>query len=162
MIVSMVIRKIKQEDNIAIAAVVKQVMEEFNADPKTTILGDPSLHTMYQNYQEPRSVYYVIEIDGKVLGGCGIRRLDGGDNTICELQRMFLLNEVRGKGIGKQLLGLCLSEAKKFNYKQVYLESLKQMTGAISLYENAGFKRIQKSLGNTGHGGCDVNMILNI
>lgn len=158
----MTIRKIRPEDNVAIAAVVKEVMEEFNADPKTTVLGDPSLHTMYQNYQEPRAVYYVIEINGKVAGGCGVRKLDGGDENICELQRMFLLKETRGKGIGKELLQLCLSEAKGFGYKQMYLESLKQMTGAIALYESAGFKRLSEPLGNTGHGGCDVNMILDL
>lgn len=158
----MIIRKIRPEDNVAIAEVVKQVMEEFNADPKTTVLGDPSLHTMYQNYQEPGAVYYVAEIDGKVVGGCGIRKLNGSDENICELQRMFLLNDIRGKGIGKKLLQLSLSEAKKFRYKQIYLESLKQMTGAISLYESAGFKRLVKPLGNTGHGGCDVNMILDL
>jgi putative acetyltransferase len=155
----MIIRKIRPEDNKNIAAIVKQVMEEFNADPKTTVLGDPSLHTMFENYQESRAVYYVVELNGTVLGGCGVRKLDGGDETICELQRMFLLKETRGKGIGKKLLQMCLSEAKNFGYHQMYLESLKQMSGAIALYEAAGFKRIATPLGNTGHGGCDVNMI---
>jgi putative acetyltransferase len=159
---SMIIRKIAAEDNIAIAAIVKQVMEKFKADPKTTVLGDPSLHTMYQNYQEPQSVYYVVEINGEITGGCGIRKLSGSDGNICELQRMFLLNESRRKGIGKKLLQLCLTEAKNFGYKQVYLESLKQMTEAIMLYESSGFKRLSKPLGETGHGGCDVNMILDL
>jgi putative acetyltransferase len=158
----MIIRKIKQEDNAAIAAIVKQVMEEFNADPKTTVLGDPSLHTMFQNYQQPGAIYYVVEIDNKIIGGCGIRKLDGADNSICELQRMFLLPETRGKGIGKKLIELCINDAKHFNYKKIYLESLKQMSGAIFLYEKSGFKRISQPLGNTGHGGCDVNMILGL
>jgi putative acetyltransferase len=158
----MIIRKIKQEDNVAIAAIVKQVMEEFNADPKTTVLGDPSLHTMFQNYQQPGAIYYVVEIDNKIIGGCGIRKLDGADNRICELQRMFLLPETRGKGVGKKLIELCINDAKRFNYKKIYLESLKQMSGAIALYERSGFKRISQPLGNTGHGGCDVNMILDL
>lgn len=156
------IRKIEAIDNVPIAKIVSQVMQEFGADPKTTVLGDPSLHTMYENYQLPGSVYYVVELDHKIVGGCGIKQLDGSKENICELQRMFLLSDARGKGIGKKLLQVCLEAAKQFDYKRIYLESLSQMKDAAGLYEYAGFTRISNSLGNTGHGGCNVFMILDI
>jgi len=156
------IRKIEEKDNPLIARIVKEAMEEFGADPKTTVLGDPSLHTMYQNYQEPRSVYFVVEVNGTVIGGCGLKHLDGSTENICELQRMFFTQEARGKGIGKKILEICVKEARNFNYKQMYIESLSNMHSAIALYEKSGFKRIPHALGKTGHGGCDVNMILDL
>jgi putative acetyltransferase len=158
----MVIRRIEPGDNTAIADVVRAVMTEFGADPKTTVLGDHTLNTMYENYQEKGAGYYVVEVDGQIIGGAGIRRLDGAGETICELQRMFLLPEGRGKGIGRQLMTVCLEDAKKFGYKTIYLESLSNMRDAIGLYHKTGFQPIEKAMGNTGHGGCNVYMTLNL
>ncbi len=154
----MLIREINEQDNKIIASIIRTVMTEFDADPKTTILGDPTLDTMYQNYRSPKSVYYVIEENGTVVGGCGIRHLDNSEENICELQRMFLLPSSRGKGYGKTLIDLCLKKAREFGYEKIYLETLSQMKRAISIYELSGFRKIESPLGNTGHGGCNVYM----
>jgi putative acetyltransferase len=157
------IRLITPEDNAAIADVVRKVMTEFGADPKTTILGDPALNTMFQNYDDKKSIYFVVEDDrGRIIGGSGLKHLDGSTENICELQRMFLLSEGRGKGIGKRLINLCITKAKEFGYNQMYLESLSNMNDAMALYTASGFKRIPASLGNTGHGGCNVFMIMDL
>ena len=156
------IRKIKPEDNKIIESIIKEVMTEFGADPKTTVLGDPSIHSMYENYQTKNAIYYVALSEDKIVGGCGIKKLDGTNENICELQRMFLLSEARGKKIGKQLLELCKNKAREFGYEKIYLESLKQMESARALYEKQGFSPIDHPLGNTAHGGCDIWMVLNL
>jgi putative acetyltransferase len=156
------IRVITPQDNKAIAEVVRSVMTEFGADPATTILGDPQLDHMFENYQDKDSVYYIVESEGKVVGGAGIKHLDGSKENICELQRMFLLPEARGKGIGRKLMELCITKARDFNYDQIYLESLSSMKEAILLYQMSGFIRINKPMGNTGHGGCNVFMAMNL
>ncbi len=153
------IREIVSSDNDRILDIIREVMTEYKGDPETTILGDPSINHMYENYRESRAVYFVAEIDGKVIGGCGIRRLEGCVDQTCELQRMFLLADARGKGIGKQLLALSLQKAAEFGYKQVYLETLPHMKSAIGLYEKAGFTYLDNALGSTGHTGCNVWMI---
>ena len=156
------IRQISFADNKTIASIIKEVMMEFRADPTTTVLGDPTIHTMYENYQASNAIYYVALLNNKIVGGCGIRKLEGTRKNICELQRMFLLPDARGKKIGKQLMDLCIVAAKKFRYDKIYLESLKQMESARVLYEIQGFVSIKKPLGNTAHGGCDVWMIMNL
>ncbi len=156
------IREIEEKDNYIIAEVIKQVLIEFHADPKTTFLGDPAINTMYYNYQSPKSVYFIVEENDVVLGGCGINRLDEGDSGICELQRMFLLPAARGKGYGKLLMDACISKAMEFGFDEIYLESLTQMIGAIKLYERSGFQYIDNPKGNTGHGGCNVFMVLDL
>lgn len=156
------IREIQTEDNPAIASIIKQVMTEFGADPKTTVLGDSSLDTMFENYTENRGIYFIAMDDNKILGGAGIKKLDGSEDSICELQRMFLLPEARGKNIGRQLLELCITKAKEFGFNQIYLESLKQMKSAKKLYQKFSFKEIPKPMGNTGHCGCDVYMFLDL
>lgn len=158
----MVIRRIQQEDNHIIELIIRKVMSEFNTDPTTNILGDPTLPRMHETYLEHGAVYFVVELDGKIVGGCGIRQLDGSIENICELQRMFLLPEARGMGIAKELINLCINKAREYSYDQIYLETLSEMHNAIRLYTNTGFIKIDAALGATGHGGCNVHMILDL
>ena len=156
----MLIREITLQDNQIIAEIIRTVMKEFDADPKTTIIGDPTLDTMFNNYQSSKSIYYIIEDNDAVVGGCGIKHLDNTHENICELQRMFILPASRGKGYGKLLIDLCIHKAKEFDYDEIYLETLSQMKKAINLYELTGFKKINGPKGNTGHSGCNVQMIM--
>jgi putative acetyltransferase len=41
----------------------------------------------------------------------------------------------------------------------MYLESMPELTNAISMYKKNGFTKIPGSLGNSGHTGCDVFMM---
>ena len=158
----MITREIKKSDNPVIAGIIRTVMNEFEADPKTTILGDPTLDMLFNNYQTAGSIYFILEENNIISGGCGIKHLDHSEENICELQRMFLLPFSRGKGYGKMLIDLCIQKAKEFNYEFIYLETLSQMTIAIHAYEKAGFKKIKTPLGNTGHSGCNVYMMLKL
>jgi putative acetyltransferase len=153
------IRPIAPSDNRRIAEIVLSVMKHYDADPQTTIAGDPTLHHMYENYREARAAYYVAEWQGQVVGGCGIRQLEGTEENICELQRMFILPEARGQGIGKALMEKCLAKAGNFGYAQVYLETLGEMREAQELYRKFGFRKIDQPMGDTGHCGCDVKML---
>jgi putative acetyltransferase len=159
----MTIRYISEADNKPIAEIIRTILTtEFTVDPQRTILGDPVLNTMFENYRFPRAAYYVIEENGEIIGGCGIKQLDGSMENICELQRMFLKPSARGKGYAQMLLKLCIYEAKEFGYDEIYLETLSPMTAAQKLYESVGFKRISGPKGNTGHGACDVQMSLKL
>ena len=52
-----------------------------------------------------------------------------------------------------------IESAKRMGYRQLYLESLPELSKALSLYERAGFKYIPAALGNSGHFGCDIWML---
>src|ERR1043166_1467115 len=156
----MTLRKIKFEDNPVIASIVRSVMQEYGADPKTTVLGEPVLDTMFQNYQLPRCVYFIAEENNVIAGGCGVAPLAGGDDDTCELQRMFLKKEARGKGIGKALMEACFKSAREFGYKKMYIESFSNMDRALRLYRSYGFQPLPGPLGSTGHSGCNVHMVI--
>jgi putative acetyltransferase len=44
----------------------------------------------------------------------------------------------------------------------MYLESFPDMKEAIRLYEQNGFRYLDKPLGNTGHYACNVWMVKNL
>ena len=153
------IREIQPQDNEQIAAVIRDV---FVSDgyPKTgTAFADTQLDFMFETYDKPRATYFVVESKGKILGGAGVSQLDNSTLNICELQKMYFLNEARGKGIGFQLIQLCLEKAAELGYEKCYLETLPEMLTAQNLYKKVGFEYLSQPIGNTGHTTCPVWMI---
>jgi putative acetyltransferase len=66
---------------------------------------------MFEEYNKPKSVYYVVENNGKVVGSAGVAP-ENEAATICELQKMYFFLETRGLGIGSQVMAVCLQSAK--------------------------------------------------
>ena len=150
------IRSIQPKDNLTIAQIIREVMPEFGASGAGFAIHDPEIDDMYTAYRAPRCTYYIVADGIKLLGGGGISPLQGGDVKICELQKMYLLPEARGLGLGQRLLSLCIEDSKKFGYRDCYVETLKTMEAAQTLYLTNGFKPLIKPLGQTGHFGCDA------
>jgi len=145
------IRPIKKEDNPYIEHIIVSVLKAYGAEGKGYAGSDPETKAIFEAYNKDRSFYYVITKEDKVLGGGGISPLKGENENTCEFQKMYFLEEIRGKGLGQSLLNLCLEQAKILGFKQCYIETLKQMDEAQGLYRKAGFQVIEKSLGDTGH-----------
>jgi putative acetyltransferase len=154
----MVIRKIEKEDNAQIAKVIRAIFHELDAPKVGTAYADPILDTLYEVYQMPRSVYYVVENDGKVVGGCGIAPLENGEAAVCELQKMYFAPEIRGTGFAEKIIEKCLEFAKNQDFELCYIETLSFMTTAQKLYKRLGFENIDGPMGNTGHNSCEVWM----
>ena len=153
------IREIQQKDNKAIANVIRTV---FISDdyPKTgTAFEDLQLNQMFETYQQPNSIYFVVESSNQIVGGAGVSPLQNSDENICELQKMYFLEEARGKGLGFQMIQKCLEKAKEFGFEKCYLETLPEMKNAQKLYQKVGFQYIDSPLGETGHSSCPVWMI---
>ena len=153
------IEAIQAKHDDAIAQIIKAVGLEYGAVGEGFGPGDAEVNQMSQHYTEDtKSLYLVATIDSEVVGGGGIAELSGLADT-CELKKLFLLPETRGLGLGKALAIQCLEFAKKQGYKQCYLDTLKTMRTARSLYEKLGFTYLDKPMGGSIHNGCDIWML---
>ena len=150
------IRPIAPGDDAAMAAVIREVMPEFGAGGEGFAINDPEVDWMHRAYSSPRSAYFVVEVDGAVIGGGGVAQLEGGDADTCELRKMYFLPVGRGMGAGAALMARCLEAARGFGFRRCYLETLHGMDAAMKLYERSGFRRIDAPMGDTGHGGCNT------
>ena len=150
------IRPIEARDDAAIAAIIRGVMPEFGACGSGFAINDPEVDWMHRAYASPRAAYFVVEVDGEVVGGGGVAPLEGGDADTCELRKMYFLPRARGLGAGAKVMELSLGKAREFGFRRCYLETLTGMDAAMRLYERSGFRRIDAPLGATGHGGCDI------
>jgi len=149
------IRPIEPRDNAAVASIIRIVMPEFGADGPGFAIHDAEVDDMHASYSRPRCAYFVVERDGKIIGGGGVAPLEGADADVCELRKMYFLPEARGIGAGAGMMQLCLDAARGFAFKRCYLETLTGMDAAQALYRKSGFEPIAKPMGGTGHFGCN-------
>ncbi len=157
----MKLRKIRHDDNAAIASVIREVLIEHNVPLVGTALSDPQVDVMFETYNKIGACYYVVEDDEKIVGGGGIDALKG-EKSVCELQKMYFLKSARGKGFGKSIIDDCLAFAKDFGYENCYLETMEYMIDARKLYARSGFEYIGNRIGATGHSSCPIFMLKKI
>lgn len=153
------IREIRKEDNASVARVVRKVLEDLGVPKVGTAYADKALDSMFENYDVPRATYFVAEDDGKIIGCAGVAQLENYEGNVCELQKMYFLEEARGRGLGMQMIDRCLKRAKEFEFEKCYLETMPYMTDAQKLYKKSGFEYIDAPMGNTGHYSCPVWML---
>ncbi len=153
------VERIKPEHDKKICKIIKNVGQEYGAIGEGFGPSDPEVKAMSKYYDDKNSKRYLVaSIDGKIVGGGGIAPFSESTD-VCELKKLFLSPEGRGLGIGRKLTDECLSYAKRKGYKKCYLDTLKVMASAISLYEKMGFEHLEHPLEGTIHNKCDVWMI---
>jgi len=154
-----IIREIQKEDNEQVARVIREVLIEFGVPKVGTAYEDKALDEMFETYSEAKSAYFVVELNGGIVGGAGIAKLANYNGNVCELQKMYFLPITRGKGLGSKMMEQCIGKAKSLGYESCYLETMPYMEAARKLYRKTGFVDLTKPLGNTGHYSCSKWMI---
>jgi len=122
----------------------------LKADPACT---DADLRDIEESYFKRGGVFYVLEEKaGSIIGSYGlypIADLDSGTtkpqdidarSATCELRKMYLHRDYRGKGLGRALLEHALAEARRLGFRTITLETAFVLKEAIRLYEAYGFQ----------------------
>ncbi len=92
-------------------------------------------------YSEPEGRLYTALLDNKPAGCVALRKID---RDICEMKRLYVRPEFRGKGIGKALAEKVIADARVIDYRRMRLDTVLSMTEAIALYKSLGFVEIEK------------------
>jgi len=153
------IREIQPEDNPKIAKAVRAILIEYGVPKVGTAYADKILDTLFDAYDIESAIYFVVEKNGEIYGGAGIKQLDNYKGNVCELQKMYFLPEARGIGLGKKMMDICLQKATSFGFEKCYLETLPYMEEARKLYRKVGFKDLDAPMGDTGHYSCNLWML---
>ena len=132
------------------------------------------------NYDWLNEYFYVEDYDEKVLKNCkeeiidkdgyiffaiynnsvvGTMALIPREKGVYELNKMAVNKELRGNGIGNQLINFIIDFAKKKKYKSVILYSNSVLKNSIHLYNKFGFKKINIE-NNTPYKRSDIKMEL--
>jgi putative acetyltransferase len=104
------------------------------------------LANLQEMYSPPTGVLLLTRlepaIDKDAIGCVGVRSLDPSLG-ICEMTRLYVGPEGRGKGVGKALALRAMLEAKQLEYVKMRLDTLATMTAALELYRGVGFRDIE-------------------
>ena len=92
------------------------------------------LEEKYENGQG--KILAALSEEGKVIGCVAYRRLREG---LCEMKRLYVKPEFRGKQVGKRLVEEILRLAREDGFQEMVWDTLQPMTAAISLYKTMGF-----------------------
>lgn len=150
----MYIRTIQTKDNAVIERIIRECLIEFGGNKAGLAWEDGSLSHLADYYMAEGRAYWVAELDGEVVGGCGIAPF-ADSAEVCELQKMYLLPSTRGTGVAAVLLDTALTFAR-LHYRQCYLETLTNMAAANRFYVKHGFARLDAPLAGSEHFACDA------
>jgi len=101
---------------------------------------DEELESIKQQYKKPYGGIIILKIENKACGCVGIRKFE---NNICELKRMYIKKDFRGKAFGEQLLIKAIDLSRFLKYHKIRLDTLPTMKQAASLYKKVGFYEIE-------------------
>ena len=140
------IRTITEDDDAKIVKIIRANLEAYHLDIPGTAYFDPELEHLSRYYAEnPEKREYLIATDesGEVIGGVGIAEFNNFENC-AEIQKLYLSDKAKGKGMGKQLMHAAEETARQKGYSKLYLETHSVLKVAIGLYEKIGFYEIEK------------------
>ena len=92
------------------------------------------------NYAPPRGCILLAEDADDYVGCVALRPLGKHD---CEMKRLYLQPEARGKRIGRLLAEAVIEAARRMGYKRMRLDTVGSMQAAIKLYRELGFYEIE-------------------
>ena len=135
------IRAATNHDIPAIKNVVFSTLREFGLNPDENG-KDKDLNDIENSYHSNNGYFgIVLHVKTNIIIGCfGLFHVN---DIICELRKMYLLKETRGKGLGNFILDAAIRTAREKHYKKIILETISALTTAIFLYKRYGFKEIK-------------------
>jgi len=150
-------RPVQPADNPQVANIIRTVMTEYGAVGRGYSIEDPEVDNMFEAYDNERSRFWVLQTpDGRLIGCGGIAPLRGGNPDTCELKKMYFLPEARGHGLGRMLVTRLEEEARRCDFRFMYLETIASMQEANRLYQRLQFEPLPGPMGNTGHTSCGL------
>ena len=90
------------------------------------------------SYGEPQGRLFFAEFSGRPAGCVGIRPVPDSEGT-CEMKRLYVDPEARGKGVGRALALAAIKAARRIGYRRLLLDTLPSMRMAVKLYRELGF-----------------------
>jgi len=125
----------------AVAALVRGNLKAHHLDIPGTAYFDESLDHLSGFYDRPGRAYFVLLENGSVIGGIGLAEFSGFPEC-CELQKLYLADAAKGRGLGYRMIAHIEACARDMGYRQIYLETHTNLQAAIHIYEKSGYREI--------------------
>lgn len=101
---------------------------------------DQELAGLPGDYAPPQGRLLLAAREGKAAGCVALHPISPG---ICEMKRLYVRPNFRGKGLGKVLAERVIAEGRNIGYKQLRLDTVEpRMKTAVAMYRKLGFREV--------------------
>jgi len=123
----------------------------------TPIIGEQQVAYMLEKFQSALAVedqvekgimYYLLLYQDTHVGYFSFSK----NEESLFLSKLYVLNSVRGNGIGRAALSFIEAQANELDLKKIKLTINKFNTNSIKMYEKMGFVNIEAIVQNIGNG----------
>ena len=135
------VRRVAGTDPVArelVAAMVDEMSPLYEAGLARSPLAPEEL-------SPPGGGFVVLWEDGHAVAGGGIKRLD---ERACEIKRMYVEPDARGRELGRVLLAALEELARDLGYAVARLDTGAKQPGVRRLYEREGYVSVPDYNGN--------------
>src|SRR3954469_12174469 len=107
---------------------------------------DKELAGLPGDYAPPSGRLVLAEYDGTLAGCVALHKLE---EEICEMKRLYLRPQFRGKRLGRVLADRIITEARQIGYRRMRLDTVEPvMKDAVAMYRKIGFSEIEPYCAN--------------
>ena len=101
---------------------------------------DAELAGLPGDYAPTEGRLLLATLENKLAGCVALHRLD---SSTCEMKRLYLRAQFRGKGLGGALTKRIIAEARQIGYERIRLDTVEPvMKDAVAMYRRLGFREI--------------------
>jgi len=101
---------------------------------------DRELAGLPGDYAPPEGRLLLAEDSAQLAGCVALHKLEPG---ICEMKRLYLRPQFRGRGVGRALAERIIAEARVIGYRRMRLDTVEPiMKDAVAIYRKLGFKEV--------------------
>lgn len=97
---------------------------------------DSELDDLQGKYGLPDGRLYIVKVEDSIAGCIGLKKID---DERCEMKRLYVRPEFRGKHLANILVQKIIDDAKEIGYKSMLLDTLPFLEEAIHIYSKFGF-----------------------
>ena len=116
---------------------IRSVLLEYGLEPQPEG-ADRDVQQVEEAYWATGGEFWVIEQQGQIVGTAAYYPIERGNHAV-EIRKMYLLPEVRGKGLGRYLLQVLETTIAQKGFYEVWIETASILKEAVQLYETSGY-----------------------
>ena len=142
---------IKHADSLSEIEMIKNLFNEYvlSLGENLDFQGyDSELSSLPGIYSPPSGTLLLALDNGQPAGCAALKKIGGPENKICEMKRLYVKPEYRGKKLGKKLASMIIEEAVKKGYRIMYLDTLERLKAAMNMYSSLGFTKTEPYYNN--------------
>lgn len=136
--------RFQRVESVEQVAIVRELFLEYEQSLGFSLCFqsfDKELAGLPGDYAPPDGRLWLAMFESQAAGCVALHKIEPG---ICEMKRLYVPPQFRGKGLGRALAERVIADARQIGYKTLRLDTVEpMMQAAVAMYRQLGFREIE-------------------